>query len=333
MTFRESLEQIRETIEKHGDKLINEEMTKQALILPMIEAWGYDTRNPSEVMAEYPLKLPGGGNGRADYVIMHNDKPAIVIECKTAERLNDPDIIGQLQSYVNAIGATVGVFTNGTQYSCYADTDEAGRMDFAPFSTTNVTDPTSESNTALSPLVKELFSPARLRTTAKSMKVKLDRTYDIDVALETSPIGDDMYRLGAIKSETRRVAEVEALADEVRGRLQSLVDVIARNGLSREGGVVTTNDELDAYLIVKGMLHGTISPSRIGHRDVRTYFSVLVDNNNRKPICRFYFNGRVKQVGTFDEDKLETKHAIEDLDDMFDLAARLRRTARRYADG
>ena len=46
MTFRESLEQIRETIEKHGDKLINEEMTKQALILPMIEAWGYDTRNP-----------------------------------------------------------------------------------------------------------------------------------------------------------------------------------------------------------------------------------------------------------------------------------------------
>ena len=70
------MSEIRETIEKHGDKLINEEMTKQALILPMIEAWGYDTRNPSEVMAEYPLKLPRGGNGRADYVIMHNEKPS-----------------------------------------------------------------------------------------------------------------------------------------------------------------------------------------------------------------------------------------------------------------
>ena len=58
----------------------------------------------------------------------------------------------------------------------------------------------------------------------------------------------------------------------------------------------------------------------LDYRDRRSYFSVLVDNNNRKPICRFYFNGRVKQVGTFDEDKQESKQAIEDLDDIFDLA-------------
>ena len=100
MTFQESLEQIRETIREHGDKLTNEEMTKQALILPMIEAWGYDTRNPTEVMAEYGVKLPGGGNGRADYVIMRDGKPAIVIECKMAGVVLDANILEQMQDYV-----------------------------------------------------------------------------------------------------------------------------------------------------------------------------------------------------------------------------------------
>ena len=130
-----------------------------------------------------------------------------------------------------------------------------------------------------------------------------------------------------------RKKQVALLVDEIGDRITALVEGISRHGLSGDEDVITTHEELDAYWMVKGMLHGTISPSRIRYRDLRSYFSVLVDNNNRKPICRFYFNGRVKQVGTFDEDKQESKQAIEDLDDIFDLAARLRRTARRYADG
>ena len=35
--------------------------------------------------------------------------------------------------------------------------------------------------------------------------------------------------------------------------------------------------------------------------------SVLIDNNNRKPICRFHFNGRQKYLGTFDAEKNETR--------------------------
>ncbi len=332
MTFQESLEQIRETIEKHGDKLINEEMTKQALILPMIEAWGYDTRNPSEVMAEYPLKLPGGGNGRADYVIMHNDKPAIVIECKSAGVLLDANIHEQMQDYVRASGAAAGVFTDGAQYTCYTDIEEPGRMDLYPYCNVNLLDMDGDESRALSLLAKEFFAPARLRTSAKPLKDKLDRLYDIDSFLKDSPLRDDLFRIGNSRSESHRKEQAGLLSNELRDRIIELVEDIARRQLSGDEAVMTTHEELNAYFMVKGMLQGTIAPSRVGHRDVRSYFSVLVDNNNRKPVCRFYFNGRIWQVGTFDEDKQETKHTIEDLDDIFALAARLRKTARRYAD-
>jgi hypothetical protein len=29
---------------------------------------------------------------------------------------------------------------------------------------------------------------------------------------------------------------------------------------------------------------------RITHRDTQSYFGILLDNNNRKPICRFHLN-------------------------------------------
>lgn len=42
-----------------------------------------------------------------------------------------------------------------------------------------------------------------------------------------------------------------------------------------------------------------------------------LDDNNRKPICRMYFNTATKYVATIDENKKDIKHAIEGLDDLF----------------
>ena len=48
--------------------------------------------------------------------------------------------------------------------------------------------------------------------------------------------------------------------------------------------------KLDAYLLCKSMIHGVIDPDRVHFRDSRTYASVLIDDRNRKPLCRFHFN-------------------------------------------
>ena len=75
--------------------------------------------------------------------------------------------------------------------------------------------------------------------------------------------------------------------------------------------------ELDAYRIIQAICRQKVDVSRIAYRDAQTYFSVLLDDNNRKPICRMYFNTATKYVATIDENKKDVKHAIEGLDDLF----------------
>ena len=335
MTFQKSLEQIRETIKQYGDKLINEEMTKQALILPMIEAWGYDTRNPSEVMAEYPLKLPGGGNGRADYVIMHNERPTIVIECKAASVIVDESVADQMREYATALGSVVGVATNGIGYSCFADVDTAGKIDTDPFCFVNVAHMTSEDERAISLLTKPNFDPKRIRELALPHKQELERQWTADEFVWAQSARPELHRIAELKAETERDTEIAQLLEKIGERLHAAVNTIVQQGSSndRDDGISTTGDELDAYSLVKGILHGVIEPGRIDFRDRRTYASVLIDDNNRKPICRFHFNGRQKYLGTFDAEKNETRRSIDSVNDIVTHAAAFRRTARQYAEG
>lgn len=46
-------------------------------------------------------------------------------------------------------------------------------------------------------------------------------------------------------------------------------------------------------------------------------FGILLDDNNRKPICRLHFNSCNKYIETFDTEKKGTKHLLESLNDIY----------------
>ncbi|MEZ4983188.1 MAG: hypothetical protein R2769_16690 [Saprospiraceae bacterium] len=58
--------------------------------------------------------------------------------------------------------------------------------------------------------------------------------------------------------------------------------------------VETTEEELEGYRIVVAILRRKIGKERIFHRDTQSYFGILLDDNNRKPICRLHLNGGKK---------------------------------------
>ncbi len=88
--------------------------------------------------------------------------------------------------------------------------------------------------------------------------------------------------------------------------------------------LVTTEDELEAYHIVKSILRTKVEAKRIIARDVQSYFGILLDDNNRKPICRLYFNSLSrKQIGIFGAGKTETKYDIIAIDDIYNYANEL----------
>ena len=89
--------------------------------------------------------------------------------------------------------------------------------------------------------------------------------------------------------------------------------------------------EIEGYLIIKAILCSVVDPARVVMRDRQTYCGILLDDNNRKPLCRMHFNSvSVKYIGTFDADKNETKHKIEKLDDIYQYADLLRTTVGYY---
>ena len=54
--------------------------------------------------------------------------------------------------------------------------------------------------------------------------------------------------------------------------------------------IITTEEEKEGYLIIKSILRENFDLKRIFMRDKKLYCGILLDDNNRKPICRMYFN-------------------------------------------
>jgi hypothetical protein len=78
-----------------------------------------------------------------------------------------------------------------------------------------------------------------------------------------------------------------------------------------------------------------VGPERIFYRDGKTYFAILLDNNNRKPIIRLYLNGKsVKFVTTFEASKDGVRRDITSVVDIYTVAAeQIRQAIRQYESG
>jgi hypothetical protein len=107
---------------------------------------------------------------------------------------------------------------------------------------------------------------------------------------------------------------------------------IAEADLDRDTEIETTLEELEGYQIVKAIACGEVKPQRVTQRDAKSYFAVLLDDNNRKPIARLHFNGKQKYLGLLDDTKAETRHPIGELDEIYAHADGIREAVRRYRD-
>jgi hypothetical protein len=76
---------------------------------------------------------------------------------------------------------------------------------------------------------------------------------------------------------------------------------------------------------VRAILRQVMDIERVYHRDTQSYFSILLDNSNRKTICRLHFNAASqKYIGFIGEDKKEKRHPIAGLNDIYQFADQLK---------
>lgn len=92
----------------------------------------------------------------------------------------------------------------------------------------------------------------------------------------------------------------------------------------------TTEEELEAFRIIRAIVRKEVDSKRVHIRDAASYCAILFDDNNRKPIARLYLEGKKKRVGTF-LDRVETRHDIESVDDLYRLADEFVAAVKGYA--
>lgn len=91
----------------------------------------------------------------------------------------------------------------------------------------------------------------------------------------------------------------------------------------QENSIVTTNEELESYYIVKSILSEIIDPSELYYKDTYSYFGILYKNKVTKWICRVFLKENVKFVVIPDENKKDIRYEINHVTDLYKLKDKL----------
>ncbi|MCL0080190.1 DUF5655 domain-containing protein [Dehalococcoidia bacterium] len=121
-----SIEDLRMKLDRHRKDDLKEYPTRTIFVDPLLQALGWDVRDPDEVELEYPT-IDGKS---VDYAPKINRKPVLFIEAKA---LNDPltDVksITQVVGYATNAGVEWCILTNGVTYKIYRSTERAEAPD------------------------------------------------------------------------------------------------------------------------------------------------------------------------------------------------------------
>lgn len=362
MDLKDIIYQIVSRWEKTKESIATEEATKNALIMPMIMAWGYDVFNPDEVLPEMTCDIGTKKGERIDYAIMNNGEPQILIECKHwGQNLNLHD--NQLLRYFNVSKAKFGVLTNGLEYRFYTDLNKPNVMDEVPFLSfdlrkikesqieelkkfhkssfdlENILNSASELKYMgqLKDILKTEFAEPTPELTKYFAKQIYEGLYTAKVSEQMQPlvkkaiqsyIGDQISNKLSAALENNEKIELQNVIPNVNDTQSELhVD----ENKEANDGIVTTQEEIDAFNIIKAILRKDVDVSRIAMKDAMSYCAILFDNNNRKPITRLYFNNiKNLRIALFNEEGKEEKFNLESLDALFDYEDKLREILKRY---
>lgn len=347
-TIEESLRAIAERVKSHSSTMATEEAVKTAVVLPFLRSLGYDVFDPTEVVPEFTADAVGKKGEKVDYAIKIDGEIRILIECKPISTQLEKKHLDQLFRYFTVTNAKFAILTNGRTFNFYTDLEATNKLDTRPFFVFDVTDFNSGIISELRKFEKGNFDISAILATAERLKYTSGVKQEISKLIEEP--SEDFVRLvsrnvyeGQLRAQAKemltgvvRTAFREVIMDAVKSRLSSALadtqEVIEKidEPTADEPEVVTTEEEREGYMIVKAIVRDTISSRRVVMRDQKSYCGILVDNNNRRPLARLWFNRSVKYIGLFDGEN-EERLIIDSLDQIYEHSDRLRATAKKYA--
>ncbi|WP_255312543.1 type I restriction endonuclease [Rhodococcus tukisamuensis] len=333
---------------------------------------GYDVFDPAEVIPEFTADVGLKRGEKIDYAIAKDGVVQILIECKRIGDPLNPKHASQLFRYFGVVdSARIAILTNGQEYHVFTDSDAPNRMDEKPFLVLDLLDVDKTLIPEMQKLSKESFDVVSVIDAAEGLKyvgqirrilsAQVKEPNDDWVRFFTTRVYEgkatqkivDQFRVLVSKAVSQYINDQvndrlkAALGEDARpfaaANIESPVvaQVPADNGASAstnldeivvDSDIVTTDEELEAFNIVRAIVCSEVAPDRVVYRDSKSYCAILLDDNNRKPIARLHFNSKsTKFVMTFAEGKDGVRRDIEAPHHLYAHADELRQAVRNYA--
>lgn len=365
MEWMENLNALAVKLRQQRTSIATKEATKNAFVMPFIHnVLGYDVFDPAQVVPEYVCSVGAHTGDTLDYAVLNGGQVHMLVEC---QKIGEPLSVRQASPLFRTFAATkarMALLTNGQVYQFYKDGGPAGRKEAQPFLELDLLDLEEEATAGLHPLTKAQWDLNRPMSPEQQLQYVALIQREI-AALMDAPSEDFQQLLmervsgGAITTQLSDQfppmllkAIAQYTADIAHGRTKPspkagpvempiIVNVLPQEmkalteavpeAIADDVRVGTTQEELEGFLIVKSIVRAAVNTQRLGQQDRPTHFGVVLDDNERKTVCRFHFNRTQKYVGVVDEQQREKRFAITYLDELYDLSDALVSAARRVA--
>jgi len=289
------------------ERCTNESQTRFTLIEPILEILAYSRTDDmvTEVSAGF-----GEKNDRADIGLYVNNKntslkPEIVVECKKyGKKLTDKEASQLNNYYMNTPSAKLAILTNGMDWKFYtSDTSSKEStlhpIPFIEFSLSEIDDSVIEYLT--------MFKRDVIQSSFKEILEEAQEFYFLnkfgDAFFEELLNPSDEFirsiftRMGGQRMTDTSKVKIKGLINSKN--LRDVTEKLTIEEQKRDGNaVITTADELKIYHAIKTILiqKKEIKSDRISYRDQKNSFLILVDDNQKKVICRLIISQNKSKI-------------------------------------
>tara|TARA_B100000242_G_scaffold293358_1_gene271209 strand:- start:821 stop:1849 length:1029 start_codon:yes stop_codon:yes gene_type:complete len=288
----------------------NETKTRDYIIEPFFKILGFNEMD--DYAHEFTIKFPDGNLKYLDMAItLSGRQPSILVECKKANTNLLSSHYKQLSSYYKYHKESkLGILTNGIQYKFYARSlKDKNILHENPFFEFDITDFT------LSDL-EELAAFYRPSIDLNSIIEDAEETYfleSFDEALFQTLYKPKKELIKLIYDNMGGKRLSDKISDSIFNLINSIsyeqaIDKIKRaESKDSKSGIITTAKELKSLDIIKTIVAMTSKINnkeidRIGYKDYKGQFKIIVDNMPSKEICHIVIKDSKKYISINDKE-------------------------------
>lgn len=336
------------SINEQKGNLCNEEQTKHICVMRFIyQVLGYDIFDSREVVSEYSCDILREKGERVDYAIFLNGSPIMIMEVKKfGEKLDIHK--SQLKRYYSATKSRIGILTNGLRYMFFGDLVDSNLMDDCAFLDIDISSMNDGQYELLNMFSKSEFDIDNILSFANSDR-EFTQIKQIMRNMLSEPSSElvklvcrDLVSGRFVDSVVSRYSGIVSKAwdslqkDIVNERLNliisggvvgdsncSSIDSKDKDDKEVEGNkdreIVTTASENVGFYYIRAMIgdNDIENFGRVVQKDNLCYCNITMDGNQRKSICRLYFNNEDKmKLGLLDSSNKVSMVSLDSVDDI-----------------